>query len=359
MLTSGKSARLETSTERPSQVSGVFRARADHRRLLLLFLIALMIISAGWYVPVNIRMNQTPIAVLQSVLFAFGCWLFYSTWRNPYARWRAVLFLVPMFSVMVFAMSFPTSSMSVFVWVFIMPVLSYFLAGRSLGFPIAFVFVAAAFAVHLVRLGPDSEVFSTINISNVGIALLTIWLVTHLYEQNRQVVTRKLELLATTDSLTQLYNRRQLDEVFPRVVAPAERHDSLLALLVMDLDMFKQINDTWGHDAGDTVLTHVASLMRDNVRASDWIFRTGGEEFCILLPDTNRSGAQTVAESIRQAITDTPCSFKGVTIDLSASIGIAVYPTDGEGLAHLFSIADSRMYTAKQRGRNQVVSYPG
>jgi diguanylate cyclase (GGDEF)-like protein len=177
----------------------------------------------------------------------------------------------------------------------------------------------------------------------------------HLYERNRERTTGELQRLATTDQLTGLHNRRQLEKIFTHLAGAADRQKHALAVVVMDLDHFKQINDRWGHHAGDAVLVHVAKLLRDHLRASDWAFRIGGEEFCLLLPMADRDGAASATEALRRRIAEHPCDTDGQIIPLSASIGVSLYPANARAFGELLSLADERMYRAKQQGRNRVV----
>jgi diguanylate cyclase (GGDEF)-like protein len=157
---------------------------------------------------------------------------------------------------------------------------------------------------------------------------------------------------AATDALTGLPNSREVQDTLKRMTAQASRTVSPLAALLLDLDHFKQINDTYGHAAGDDVLAAVGAAMRATIRASDFVGRYGGEEFVILLPDTGREAAELAAEKLRSAIATTTVS--GVTRPITASIGLAVLPDDaGESVA-LLRQADRALYAAKSNGRNRV-----
>jgi diguanylate cyclase (GGDEF)-like protein len=160
------------------------------------------------------------------------------------------------------------------------------------------------------------------------------------------------EQRAATDALTGLPNKRSLDDTYRRMVAQAGRTASPLAVMIMDLDHFKQINDTYGHGHGDDVLAAVAATMIDTLRTSDFVGRYGGEEFLILLPATDLEGGLRAGEKLRRAIAT--LEVPGVHRDLTASFGLAVLPdhaVDGEQLVRL---ADRALYVAKREGRNRV-----
>ena len=136
------------------------------------------------------------------------------------------------------------------------------------------------------------------------------------------------------------------------MVAQAARSVSPLAAVMLDLDHFKQINDVYGHEKGDEALAAVGAALRDTLRESDFVGRYGGEEFLLLLPDTDRAGATVVAETIRAAIE--VIKVPGVERAVTASLGIAVTPDDAGDPIKLIRNADKALFTAKARGRNRV-----
>jgi diguanylate cyclase (GGDEF)-like protein len=165
-----------------------------------------------------------------------------------------------------------------------------------------------------------------------------------------------LQEQATTDPLTKLRNRRAFFDDGRRHLAHARRHGNDLSLIVLDLDHFKKINDGYGHQAGDEALVAVAKILSSSTRTEDTPARIGGEEFAILLPDTNRIGAVVLAERIRTAIERLQLTYEGFALPLTVSGGIASFNADAQdSVEHLISIADKRLYAAKQNGRNRIV----
>jgi diguanylate cyclase (GGDEF)-like protein len=159
------------------------------------------------------------------------------------------------------------------------------------------------------------------------------------------------ETRAASDTLTGLPNRRSADEALKRMLAHGGRTLAPLALVLLDLDRFKHVNDTYGHDRGDRVLAMVGSVLRSVLRASDFAARFGGEEFIVLLPDTDRSGALILAEKLRTAIASAEVAGVG---SVSASLGVAVMPDDAGDPEQLLRKADRALYVAKSAGRNRV-----
>ncbi len=163
--------------------------------------------------------------------------------------------------------------------------------------------------------------------------------------------------LANHDPLTGLPNRLLLHDRMQTALATAMRHQRKAAIVCMDLDRFKQVNDTYGHAAGDQCLREVASRLRQRLRSVDTAARTGGEEFMIILDDvSNRHDAERVVDDLLAALS-VPHLIEGSKIHLSASIGIALFPDDGEGATELWSMADAAMYRAKQGGGNRHSFY--
>lgn len=166
-----------------------------------------------------------------------------------------------------------------------------------------------------------------------------------------------LEQQVSTDPLTQLKNRRAFAEIGRRHFALARRHKHDLSVVMLDIDHFKGVNDTYGHPAGDRVLINVAEILAHSTRSGDTPARLGGEEFAVLLPNTNRAGAALLAERIRAAVEREPCPVRGVPVAVTASAGVASYSVDSpESLDQLVEVADRRLYLAKQGGRNRIVA---
>ena len=168
----------------------------------------------------------------------------------------------------------------------------------------------------------------------------------------RLVAQKALQEAATIDPLTRLFNRRVVQERLDLEVARSSRQHTPFTLIIVDLDHFKMINDTHGHDAGDSILVETGVRMKGIIRGQDTLARWGGEEFMILLPDTGSAGGREVAEKVRTRIVDTAYYFAGKEIRVTASFGVAQYKGDLEGT---ITVADQALYQAKNLGRNRVV----
>lgn len=148
-----------------------------------------------------------------------------------------------------------------------------------------------------------------------------------------------LEKLATIDELTEVYNYRYFQEVLANEIYRAKRYDRDLSLMIVDLDNLKAINDTKGHTIGDKVIKGTAKILIDNIRKSNIVCRYGGDEFIIILPETNKKQTYTLAKRLRKLIKSKDCTV---------SIGLSSFPQDGKTLKGLFNSADRALYKAKQ-----------
>jgi diguanylate cyclase (GGDEF)-like protein len=167
---------------------------------------------------------------------------------------------------------------------------------------------------------------------------------------------QKPHILSAADTLTGLQNRRTFEERWHGEAARARRYGRPISIAAVDIDYFKQFNDTYGHAAGDAALRSVGRVIRSRVRAGDFAARIGGEEFAIALPETNSTNAMTMAEQIRQSIADTQVRIAGHRrpVNVTVSIGVASWPEHGEEISRLLERADNRLYEAKLAGRDQV-----
>ncbi|MDR3689739.1 MAG: sensor domain-containing diguanylate cyclase [Fimbriimonas sp.] len=177
------------------------------------------------------------------------------------------------------------------------------------------------------------------------------------YEERLEAYQRKLESInalleadSQTDKLTGLSNRRHFDEVLTEEFDRAKKRGRPLSLLLLDIDRFKALNDSFGHSVGDEALKHVSRLLEENKRLPDFVARYGGEEFAVILPGTDEEGAEILAERIRKGIQNASWSHRPVTV----SIGVCTYRVSDHSPMQLVSTADEALYRAKSGGRNRV-----
>lgn len=215
----------------------------------------------------------------------------------------------------------------------------------------------AAHRMHAGDLGARTGLKATDGeLSQVGRAFDEMAQALERREAELKAAQERLREEAITDPLTGLFNRRFLNEMLPSAVAGAARRGGTLAVVILDVDHFKRINDTFGHDAGDTVLSEVGALVKRSVRRSDTACRFGGEEFVLVLPDSTLDGAHERAEQIRCEIGALRLQHDSTPLgSITGSFGIAAFPIHADDAAGLVNAADAALYQAKQGGRNRTV----
>jgi diguanylate cyclase (GGDEF)-like protein len=171
-----------------------------------------------------------------------------------------------------------------------------------------------------------------------------------------QAANAELAWMASTDSLTGASNRRHFLDEIALELGRAKRNGLPVSLLALDIDHFKEVNDQYGHQAGDAMLKAFVEVIRETLRPHDMLGRVGGEEFMVLLPDTSHEAAAVLAERIRSRVESMVMPFDGTTLSVTVSIGVAEFGVDGDNHDAVFKAADTRMYQAKHEGRNRVIA---
>jgi len=248
------------------------------------------------------------------------------------------------------------------IWVLILPPVALFLSGLRRGLLMLLLFLLVMCGLFFIpQFDLVKASYSVDFKARITYVFLTVTFLSAVYEYSRQqtysdiqLLREKFERQATYDPLTQLYNRRGLSQHIEIELARAKRQQSKTALILMDLDRFKNVNDSYGHDAGDKVMQDIASLLKNAMRKQDYISRWGGEEFLLVLPDTSKEDAFQVADKLRFEISQTPMHYNSFSIDITASFGVSEVNalTDYD---KALTQADKAMYRAKQSGRNKVL----
>jgi diguanylate cyclase (GGDEF)-like protein len=210
-----------------------------------------------------------------------------------------------------------------------------------------------AIAVDLAPGGLDVPGMAVVGVNLISLILLAYVAMVVAREQRRthQVAVR----LSTTDALTGLANRAYLLAAVEREIERGTRYGRGFCLLMADLDDLKSVNDSYGHHTGDRVLAGVADVIRDGVRRIDTPARLGGDEYVVLLPETDPTGAFVVAEKIRQGVAAMRTLVRDGPVTVSVSIGLVAWPDDGATLDQLMNAVDEAMYASKRRGKNRIV----
>jgi diguanylate cyclase (GGDEF)-like protein len=211
-----------------------------------------------------------------------------------------------------------------------------------------------AATIDVVPGSLSPEVLRALEYGNVLIPLTALAIISIYFRFASMEVERTMEALAMTDSLTKLPNRRRMRELLEAERVRCARDGHPFGIVLGDIDAFKQINDTRGHDCGDHVLMSLAPILRGVLRGQDAVARWGGEEFLFLLPDTDLHGAGVVAEKLRAALVEADIAFDGQPVPVAMTFGVAVC-TRGAAIDECIQRADRALYSGKHSGRNQVV----
>ena len=180
---------------------------------------------------------------------------------------------------------------------------------------------------------------------------------TCIYQKKLEQAMESFKDSANRDGLTGIFNRRCLEAELNREFERFKRYGNALSLIFLDLDHFKRVNDTHGHLAGDEVLRIVSQRVAENLRSVDIFGRYGGEEFAMILPETDMEGAQTTAQKLRRVLAENPVRFGAVTLSISASLGVACARADTPSYEALLQEADTALYRSKSNGRNCVTCF--
>jgi diguanylate cyclase (GGDEF)-like protein len=185
--------------------------------------------------------------------------------------------------------------------------------------------------------------------------LLVAYITTMLSADTRRAMAH-IKTLSETDELTGAMNRRAFLDTALRAFSQAKRFGRKFSVVMIDSDSLKTVNDMYGHDAGDELLRAMVRKIQGELRQSDVLSRYGGDEFVVLLPDTDSEGAQLTAERIRSSICSAPLFFRSENTKVSASLGVATYPEDGTDFERVLDAADNAMYISKTSGKNRVTT---
>ena len=202
----------------------------------------------------------------------------------------------------------------------------------------------------------QSVFFLTFIIFSIAMTFVYVILNEERLQQKLKIAQANLEKMATTDFLTGIYNNRYFFETGTKEIQRAKRFNNPLAVIMIDIDHFKYFNDTFGHAAGDRVLTEIAQICKKNLRNIDILARLGGEEFAVILPSTTAVNAETVAENLRVAIAAAKLEFVSEKIKITASFGIGELTSEDKHIENILERADAALYEAKRTGRNRVIS---
>jgi diguanylate cyclase (GGDEF)-like protein len=239
---------------------------------------------------------------------------------------------------------------SIMIWIGLFPLIAFYLLGVHNGLIAHTIFSLSIFFFLYWKSSADPTSFNIIDLTNIGGALIAFGIVASLFELNRSEALKEALTRSMLDELTGAGSRKLLHLILSQVQSHSKRHHTPTSLLIIDVDHFKQVNDTYGHLIGDEVLKAFATLLNTNIRQKDTLIRWGGEEFMIIIPDADRTHTAALAEKLRQTIEQHDFETIG---HITASFGVTqIDPNESEEA--IIKRADTALYRAKENGRNRV-----
>ena len=243
------------------------------------------------------------------------------------------------------------------IWFYILVFLAFVFKSAKVGLFYTLLSIGSIIVYELLAEEPDA--FIAVASATVGLVILSSLFYVYTkkfseYEQSLEEERKNLKLLATTDSLTQTMNRHFFTEISNDLFSVSKHNGNGLLLILMDIDFFKDVNDTYGHQAGDHVLIHIAKVIKKSVHKAMTFSRIGGEEFALLITTMSIDEAKGLAEEIRAEIEKEKFVYMKDNIDITISMGIAMYHKDDSAFSDIFTRADRALYNAKDQGRNLV-----
>ncbi len=240
-------------------------------------------------------------------------------------------------------------------FVLLMPLIAHLLLGVRLGFIVTATFLLLSAIIFINRFQDHVIITEQLGFYNVVIVVVLIWGLSFHYERTNEHARTDLIHLASHDFLTGLFNRTMLSDVFHHKLEQSIKEQQPLSLLTADLDYFKNINDLYGHDAGDAFIRKFSEILQKHSGSKSDCFRVGGEEFCVILSSTDHDECHKIAENIRSATEKIRLQSNQHDIPVTVSIGIVTCYGSNCSLSDLLKFADKNLYKAKQQGRNRVV----
>ncbi len=328
----------------------------QRRRNALYTLLILTLPGAAVLTGLNLQHGATVLAALSLILLATSIGLLLALRRGADTHPLAMSYLPFFLAAMGPVAARPDIHSGAASWVAVIPALPFLLLPVNQALPMVVLSSCAAVAAYFLGAEMAPYRLDPLLMGHVFIPAFGLVVTFFFYARSRAHAEEHLLERIYTDSLTGLWNRAKLMAEFDRELERATRIGMPLSLILIDLDHFKQLNDSHGHDAGDAALEFVAQLLKRRMREADLLCRIGGEEFAVLLPGADAGAAVLIAEELRQGLASSAFAYQGGMVQLTLSAGVVELGRDGSDWSHLYRAADARLYACKERGRNCVLS---
>lgn len=331
----------------------------NHKRKVLSMLLILSGVAVIFFATVNFfREKHILFAVeLVGAVISFGL-LHFLRADTSFKRFQhiALAYVIIFCLFLLFVIALLDVYITAYSFVLLMPLIAHLLLGCRLGFIVTAVFIIAATIIFITQYHDHVIITEKLGFYNVVIVTVLIWGLAFSYERANEHVRADLIRLASHDFLTGLFNRTMLTDIYQHKLNKSIKNQQPLSMLVADLDHFKKINDLYGHKAGDTFIQKFADILQQHSGPNSACFRVGGEEFCVILSNTDNDGCYEIAENIRRATEKIRLQTDDQDLSVTVSIGIVTCYDTSCSMSDLLKIADKNLYRAKQQGRNQVVA---
>lgn len=266
-----------------------------------------------------------------------------------------LIYVTIFFSIMMFALASEGVSITIFAWVLIIPLVSYLLLGLRIGFYITALFYTISTYIFITGFTSHPIMQESVAYANLFVCALLFWAVSHSYELSNKTAKKQLRKMANSDHLTGLFNRTTLNQLFKETVNQANNKHESVSWVLFDLDGFKNINDEFGHEAGDHVLIQFAQIIQHAVYDKGYAFRIGGEEFAVLFSAESDLMVLSLAENVRRNTEKIIIQNNPEDKKVSVSAGVVTERPHNAELNTMMKVADRRMYHGKSQGRNVVI----
>lgn len=328
--------------------------RVQRRDNALKALLFVTIPGALVFCGLNLEAGAIALAAANMVLVVFTVGVLLTRLHVCERRTVAIGYILILLGTVVWALTKPDIHPTASTWIPVFPLLAYLLLDVNRAFWLSSASLLGSVAAFLYGAYSAPQQLNALGLADVVVPIIGAFIVCHFYSRSQTVFDAQMQERIGADSLTGLGNRHKLQPEFDRERQRAERTGAPLSMILIDLDHFKDLNDTYGHDAGDAALVFVSRLLSARSRETDLMFRIGGEEFVLLLPNTNKSGAAASAEDLRATLEKNVFCHAEDKIRMTLSAGVAELGPDGTNWPELFRAADRRLYASKARGRNCV-----
>ncbi len=305
--------------------------------------------------------EESRTAIMMS-LFFFGAFVLSFRYANFYkreSRWKLAIETLAMILFITWVVWYSGKLESPLINLYLLPIIASALALGKIATLLEMALVAGCY-LFFTAVGSKQEVLSLsygVELTAQLSPVLLVAYITTMLSADIHYALNKVKLLSETDSLTGLYNLRAFNMILERAFNQAVRYSRPMSLIMIDSDNMKNVNDSYGHEAGNRLLKQIVSCVQTQLRSTDVLARYGGDEFVVLLPETGARGAREVAERIRRSVESTGLQVRGSIVPTTVSLGLASYPDEGVDLGLLLDKADKAMYRSKQEGRNRSTHF--